>query len=41
MFEKATWALFERRLRTRTEGWVELAELGLSSEHRFGYLPSE
>lgn len=40
MVEKATWALFERRLRTRTEGWMELAELGLPSEHRLRYQPS-
>jgi SAM-dependent methyltransferase len=41
MVKKATWALFERRLRTRTEGRVELAQLGLSSDHRLAYGPSE
>lgn len=40
-FEKATWALFERRLRTRTDDWIELAELGLPSENRQRYQPSE
>lgn len=40
MVEKATWALFERRLGTRTDEWVELSELGLPSEHRLRYQPS-
>jgi SAM-dependent methyltransferase len=40
MFDKATWALFERRFSTRTDGYIQLAELGLSSEHRVWYQPS-
>jgi SAM-dependent methyltransferase len=38
--ERAGWALFERRFGTRTDGWVELTELGLPSEHRIRYQPS-
>ncbi len=36
----ATRLLFERRLRVRTDGWIELSELGLPSEHRVHYQPS-
>jgi predicted RNA methylase len=35
-----TRLLFERRLRAQTEGWIELADLGLPSEHRIHYQPS-
>lgn len=36
----ATGLLFERRLHARTEGWIELADLGLPFEHRVHYQPS-
>jgi SAM-dependent methyltransferase len=35
-----TRLLFERGLRLRTEGWIELADLGLPSENRVHYQPS-
>jgi hypothetical protein len=40
MLDRACWALFERRLGTRTDGLVELTDLGLQSEHRLPYYPS-
>ena len=40
MFDKLTWALFERRLGTETDEWVELTELGLPSKERLRYQPS-
>jgi SAM-dependent methyltransferase len=40
LVERAGRVLFERRLRIRTDGWVELTDLGLPSEHRVRYQPS-
>lgn len=36
----STRLLFERRLQAQTDGTIELADLGLPSEHRVHYLPS-
>jgi SAM-dependent methyltransferase len=38
--ERVTQLLFEQRLHTRTEGRIELSDLGLPSEHRVQYQPS-
>lgn len=40
MAEAATRLLFERRLHIRTDGRIELADLGLPSEYRVHYQPS-
>jgi SAM-dependent methyltransferase len=40
LLEGLTRLLFERRLGIRTDGWIELAELNLPSEHRVHYQPS-
>jgi SAM-dependent methyltransferase len=40
LVENASQVLFERRLGTRTDGWIELSDLGLPSEHRVRYQPS-
>jgi precorrin-6B methylase 2 len=38
--ENATRIIFERRLKVRTDGLIELADLGLPSEHRVRYQPA-
>jgi predicted RNA methylase len=40
LMNAATRLMFDRRLRAQTEGWIELADLGLPSEHRVHYQPS-